>query len=711
MEKIRTVCQACHCECGVLVSVDQGRAVKIEGDPGHPMNKGATCIKGRSYLETQYHPDRLKYPLKRAGRRGEGKWQRVSWEQALSEIASQITSLKDRSGPQAFASIHGTGPRSSFVATHLMTNAMRSPNVVSVDCHICYEPSVIAEKATMGESVMIEHGPDYPSANCIVVWGGNPETSHPPLGQQVLRAKKERGAKLIVIDPRRTRVAGLADLWLQIRPGTDGALALAMINTLISEKLYNMEFVNRWCLGFEQLKNRAAEYPPERAAEITWVPADTIRQAARMYATTRPATLHHRVAVEHNINSTQACRALSILLALTGNVDVEGGNLLRVQTPGYIGRGALFGNDKRFRMDDASEWKRIGSRQYPLLSGPEALGFPFVVAPLWIDNLASEEPYPIKAMYCAGGNPVVNCQDSRRVWDLLQKLDLFVVADFFMTPTAEAADYVLPVKTWLERDECCDLLYNNYIAARQKVVETPFEALDDLEIAIGLVQRLPWADRSFLPWKTVAEHNEWAMKGTGVGFDEFKKRGYIVQPMRYKKYETGRFQTPSGKIELSSSIFQRHGYDPLPGYREPAESPYSTPELSVDYPLVLTTGARHIEYFHSEGRQIPSLRKRVPDPEMEVHPETAAQYGIRDGDWVWIETPKAKGQRIRMKAIVTDGIDPRVVHARHGWWFPERPAPEHGCFDSNVNAVLTNGPREEICCSVATRGTLCRIYK
>ncbi len=711
MKTLRTVCQACHCECGVLVTVERGRALNIQGDPDHPMNRGATCIKGRSYLETQYHPDRLKYPLKRAGPRGEGKWEQVSWEKALTEIAAKLTSLKDSFGPESFASIHGTGPRSSFVATHLMASALRSPNVVSVDCHICYEPSVIAEKATMGESVMIEHGPDYPSANCIVLWGGNPETSHPPLGTQVLLAKKQRSAKLIVIDPRRTHLASLADLWLQVRPGTDGALALGMINTVISENLYDAEFVERWCLGFEQLKRRAMDFTLQKVSEITWVPADKIREAARMYATTKPAVLHHRVAVEHNINSTQTCRALSILLALTGNIDIEGGNLLRMQVPGYIGRGALYGNDRSYRMDAASEQHRIGASDYPLVSGLDALGFPFVVSPLWIDTLSTGQPYPIKSMYCAGGNPVVNCQDTKRVWALLRKLDLFVVADFFMTPTAELADYVLPVKTWLERDECCDLIYNNYIAARQKVVDTSFAALDDLEIAIGLVRKLPWADRLFLPWESVAEHNDWAVKGTGLSFAQFSQTGYLSEPMQYKKYERRAFQTPSGKVELYSSIFEKHGYDPLPSYREPARSPASTPELAKEYPLVLTTGARHIEYFHSEGRQIPSLRKSVPDPELEVHPETAACCGIMENDWVWVETPEARGQKVKLKAVLTDDIDRRVVHARHAWWFPETPGPEHGCFDSNISVLLSNEPREEICCSVATRGTLCRIYK
>ena len=195
-------------------------------------------------------------------------------------------------------------------------------------------------------------------------------------------------------------------------------------------------------------------------------------------------------------------------------------------------------------------------------------------------------------------------------------------------------------------------------------------------------------------------------------FDELKEKGYIVVPREYKKYEKKGFTTPTGKVELYSTLFEKHGHDPLPIYREPLLSPVSTPELMKDYPLILITGGRYINFFHSEGRQISQLRKLVPDPEIEIHPDTAKSMGIADGDWVWVEAPKVEGERVRLKAKLTDGIDPKVVHAAHAWWFPEKPAPEHGCFDSNINVILSDaGPREEVCGSVASRGTLCRVYK
>jgi anaerobic selenocysteine-containing dehydrogenase len=323
------------------------------------------------------------------------------------------------------------------------------------------------------------------------------------------------------------------------------------------------------------------------------------------------------------------------------------------------------------------------------------------------------KPYPLKALFCAGGNPVVNMQDVKTVWQSFKdNLDLHVVADFFMTPTAEIADYVLPAATWLERDEVCDAMYPNFIAARQKVIEPLGESWHDMKICMELVKRIPWADRKFFPWDSVEEFNDIQLMGMGLTFHDLKDKGYVETPITYKRYEEEGLNTPTGKIELFSTMFEKFGYDPLPFYQEPPESPVSTPELLADYPLILFTGNRHIEFYHSNGRQVKDMRKRVPDPLVDIHPETARQSEIEEGDWVWIETPQIKNERVRFKARITDKVHPKMAHARHAWWFPEKPAPEHGCFDSNISVVLTDQPpREDICGSVRTRGTLCRIYK
>jgi len=711
MEKIvRTVCQACHCECGVLVRVKDGKVLDIKGDPDHPMNRGFICVKGRAEPERLYHPDRLKYPLKRAGDRGEGKWERITWDEALDGIAGELTRVKETYGPESIATIHGTGPRASLCSV-LVPYALGSPNRISVDLHICFAPSLIAEGVTVGHSVMMEEGPDYQEANCIVVWGGNPTESHPARGKEIREAKKKRQAKLIVIDPRKTSLASQADLWLQIRPGTDDALALGMMNVIIENQWYDKEFVENYCIGFDKLRDRVKTYTPEKVAEITWLLPDKIKEAAEIYAKIKPAALHHRVAIEHNVNSAQTDRALINLIALTGNIDVKGGNLLPMHMEGYIPTISIAGAGPWLSPGIEVIEKRIGIKEFPLITGPDA-PLPFVPSALAVEAMLDEKPYPLKALYSAGSNAIINVQNSKKVLKALLNLDLHVVADFFMTPTAEFSDYVLPATTWLEREEICDIPYMGCISARQKVVEPLEESWDDLKIVIELTKRIPWADKRIVPWDNVIECYDWMLKDMGLTFHDLKNKGTISVPHEYRKYEEQGFDTPSGKVELYSSIFEKYGYDPLPDYREPPESPLSTPELMEGYPLVLFTGGRSIAYFHSEGRQIPQLRKLVPDPELEINPDTAKEFHIADGDWVWIETPQVKGERVKLKAKLTPAIHPKMVHAAHGWWFPERPGPEHGCFDSNINVVMSGGPpRDDICASVPTRGSLCRIYK
>ncbi len=709
MEKIvRTVCQGCHSECGVLVHVNRGKVTKIKPDPNHPSSRGFICVKGIHYADFIYHPDRLKYPLRRVGRKGGRKWERISWDKALDEIAARLSEVKEKYGVRSIGTFHGTAPRQSLLSSRLLASALGTPNVISTDLHICFAPSMVAEIATVGHTVMQEVGPDYLSSKCILVCGGNPLVSHPPRGRDLLEGVKKNKAKLIVIDPRCTPLAAKADMWLRIRPGTDAALVLGMLHTVISEEVYDKGFVEKYCHGFDDLKKHIEAYPPAKAAEVTWLSATQIKEAARLFAQTKPATVHHRVAVEQNLSSTQVARALVILTAITGNLGVKGGNLFPSHIPGFVGTGQVL---ESLKLPLETTKERLGGNEYPLISGPKPL-FLFVHAAVAAKAMLYEEPYPLKALFLAGGNPVVNMQNTRRTWEAFKSLDLLAVSDFFMTPTAELADYVLPGTTWLERDECCDIQYMNCVAARQKAVEPFFECRDDVQMVIDLVKRIPWANRKYIPWESVEEFNDFRVKGMGMTFEEFKGKGYVTIDQQYKQYENKGFDTPSGKVEIYSTIFEQHGYDPLPTYTEPRESPESTPELLKDYPYILITGARTIEYYHSSGRQIKPLRKRLPDPEIEVHPEVGKRENIEEGDWVWVETPQVKGERIKMKVKFSDSLDPRVVHAHHGWWFPENPAPDHGCFESNINVVLSDDlPREKICGSVPTRGTLCKIYK
>jgi anaerobic selenocysteine-containing dehydrogenase len=713
MEKIvRTACQACHSECGVLVHVKDGVVIKVEGDPEHPASRGFICVKGRAQPQLVNHPDRLKFPMKRTGERGSCRWQKISWDQALDEIADKLNKNKENFGPEAFGVMHGTGPRPTLYSTALLASALDSPNNISVDLHICAFPSTMSQALTWGDAVMMDSGPDFANSDCILIAGGNPPISHPPRGELVFEALKNRKAKLIIIDPRRTQLAARADIWLQLRPGTDVALTMGMIKTIIDEDLYDKEFVEKWCHGFDQLKERVKKFPIEKVAELTWVPPEKISAAARMYATTKPASLHHRQAIEHCLNSTQNCRSLAILVAITGNLDVPGGNIIPMILPGYVSTIDLMGKSRAFRPSKEIEKKRIGAEEVPLLSGPDAV-VPITLAPFVHESLTTGKPYPLRALFVAGGNPILTQQDTKSWWNAFKNnLELLVVAEYFMTPTAELADIVLPAATWMERDDICDLDYTNCVGARQKAIEPMGECWHNMKMTIELVKRIPWANRAVVPWNNVEEFNDALLKGAGLSFMDLKNRGYVQIPMKYKKYETEGFKTPTKKVELYCTTFEKYGYDPLPFYRESPQSPYSTPELAKEYPHILFTGARVIGMFHSDSRQIPALRKLNPNPTVEIHPEFAERAGLKDGDWVWIETPQQKGERVKLMVKVTDTIHPRMVHARHAWWFPEKPGPEHGCFESNINVLFSDAePREAICASVQDRGTLCKIYK
>lgn len=704
---LKTICQACHMSCGVLVHVMNGKITRIDGDPEHPLSQGMICPKGIAYKQVVYHPDRLLYPLKRVGERGEGKWRRISWEEAIDQIAVKLNEINDKFGPDSIAACCGGNPRRSMPATRFLTDSLNSPNWAYSDAFFCWGPHVVAESVTYGGRITTDVNIDCRNSDCIVVWGGNPVHTHTVVARDIMNARA-RGAKVIVIDPRMTATASKADIWVQLRPGTDAALALGMLNVIITERIYDKEFVSQWCTGFEELTERIQTYSPKKVSEITGVAEETIKSAAMLYAKTKPACLYLRVGNELIFNSTQASRAIACLIAITGNIDVKGGNLFLCPPKGLVGR--MFYVKKEWRLPDEIEERRIGAKEFPLLAGPKA-PFGLFHTPLLIKAMLTDKPYPIKALI-ASNNLCVSMPNSKEVYDALKCLDLLVVYELFMTPTAEVADFVLPVATYFEIDELVDR-YPNYITARRKVIEPVGECWDELRITHEIVERMglkftPWPELQARGW---LGYEDFRLKDTGLSFKDIESGEYIFAPMEYKKYTKNGFATPSGKVELSSNLLKEFGYDPLPHHVEPFESPISTPELVEEYPFILITGGRTIAYFHSLGHQVPWLRELVPNPTIEIHPAAAKRLGIHEGDWVWVETPRGKG-RIKQKAKLTKAVHPDVVHSVAHWWYPERITPDHGVWESNINMLTySDPPYEPICGTCAMRGLLCKIYK
>ncbi len=384
--------------------------------------------------------------------------------------------------------------------------------------------------------------------------------------------------------------------------------------------------------------------------------------------------------------------------AVTGNIDVPGGDVFWappkgvMQTSPFMDPGVILPH----KVAPETMAKKLG--QGYLMN--------FVLRPpdFW-DAVLTGEPYRPKALILVGTNPLLTCSYSLKAEEALKKLAFTVALDLFMNPTNQLADIILPAATWLEQDDIADLHFIWCVAARQKVVEIE-ECRDDKEIFIELAKRVGLEE--YFPWKNVRDYCDSVLEGAGIGFEEFKKLGMLKGEMRYRKYEAEGFATPSGKFEIASSILESQGFDPLPDYVEPPESPYSMPELANEYPLIGITGCKIEPFFHTEYRQLESQRKRNPDPLVEINPETAEQLGIEDGDWVWVESPRGK---IRQRAKLAPGIHPRIVAIQHAWWFPEKEPPEYGWKESSANLLVDHRPADAVWGSESWKGFLCKVYK
>ena len=693
----KSVCRICHGGCGALLFVQNGRLVKVKGDPDSPLNKGWMCIKGLTTPEIAYHPSRLKEPLRRKGFKGSDQWEEVSWDEVLDEIASRIDILRKESGPESIAIGQGTG-RHHYMHVLRFANALGTPNWYEPGLAQCFLPRITVSYLTYGDFVVGDYYGDV-QPRCILFWGHNPFVSNAD-GELSMGAKKalEEGALGVAIDPRRSETAKKCNFWLPIRPGTDAGLALAMIHVLIREKLYDKVFVEKWTVGFEKLKEHIGSFTPEWAESITWIPAADIVKAARIYATHKPGIIEWGVSIEQNINSLQTVRAIALLRGLTGNIDIPGADIIGMKIL------RTYPTLKEKLPREASK-KRLGGDTYKLLGGWRAL-IPSAHIPSLFKAMRTDEPYKIRALLVFGNNPLVSVANSTEVYDALRKLELLVVSELFMTPTAALADYVLPAAFWPEVDQVIayPLVAENVVMAQRKVIQVG-QSRQDEWIMDELARRLnlPGSEQSF------KDLMDYQLSSLNMDFQELKEKSYVYPPHQYKKFEKNGFRTPSKKVELYCKSLERMGYDPLPTYKEPPESPLQSPELIKGFPYILTTGSRRLEFFHSEHRQVKSLRRRRPDPLVEIHPKVAMNHHIHHGDWVIVSSPRGS---IRLKAFVTEDIHPNVVNLDHGWWFPEKPGPDYGFLESNAN-VLTNNtpPYDPAFWSYPLRGLLCQIQK
>ncbi len=717
---VRTNCRFCGYQCGLKATVAGGRVTAVEPDPGQYPGDAAiqrSCRRWRLAPEFLDHPQRINYPLKRVGERGSGQWQRITWEQALDEIAARLAALKERHGPETLATCIG-GPHAVYWPLHRFLSLFGSPNNIGIG-QICWNPATWVNTLTYGWTVENELDPG--ATDCALFWGTNPaESDNSLLWRELLRYRRT-GKPLVVVDPRRSRTAELASLWLPVRPGTDAVLALGLLHVVITERLYDEAFVAVWCHGFDRLAGHVAPYTPAYVASVTGVAADDIAAAARLYAGHAPAAIFTGRGIDQiGADSIAVHRALASLRAVTGNLDVPGASHL-TDMPDFIPELDLELSESFPAAARARQLGRLGLQSYAgyervkqlTLRHGRRLPMRYLTSAqpnlVWRAMLTGE-PYPVRSLIVMATNPLLTQADSRLVYEALKSLDLLVVLELFPTPTAMLADYVLPSAGALERPlletkaGTANLAYGG-----EQAVAPYYERRPDYDFWRGLGLRLGQADQ--WPWADFHAALAASLAPTGWTWADFCGTGLYSLPPDYRKHEqldprTGRpagFATASGKVELYCGLLGELDGDPLP-------VPRDKPAPGGEFPLSLITGARVQPYFASSFRQFPALRAVHPEPWAQVSAATAARLGLAPGSPILVATERGQARFILQVAVMADD----VVSVEYGWWYPEQAAAEPGLgglWTANAN-ILTNADYETSDPFVGTatyNGVPCRV--
>ena len=595
MAVVNSSCMLCVWDCGIKAHVEDGKLIKTEGLPEHPVSNGYVCPRGENLPAYVYSDSRLLYPY----RRKNNSLERITWDQAFDICAENLTKVKEKYGAKSLAIFCGSvGVENIEVAAFAQRfkSAYNTPNLLSVE-NICYRLRILARQLTFGRYV----GEDYRQAECMILWGHNPDGSRRMLADLIREKVANEKFELIVIDPKRTELAKLG-LHLQIRPGTDAALALAMLNVIINEDRCDKEFVENYTKGFPELKEHIQQYTPEWAADITGIPKEDIKVVARIFAQSKaPCILQGINTLDQHRNGFQNSRLLALLQIIVGAIDKPGT---------WVTIPFLRMADLRLPMEE----KPIGADEYPIFHSVWGRVSPYGIATLFPKAVLEGIPYPMKASIVTAANPLVTYPDSGLYRKAFEALDFRVSIDPFINETAELSDVLLPACTFLEKDSL-GYVYGvvncePYAMLRKKVIEPLGESRPDWWIWTELAKRMGLGE--YFTWTSDEEVFDFLLEPSGIKEELKNKLGVYFAEKGYYQYKTKPFPTPSKKIEIYSDTLKEYGYDPLPGYVEPAQSPISTPELYKEYPIILISGARQEEYAHSQQRNIPALRALNP---------------------------------------------------------------------------------------------------
>lgn len=638
----------CPDTCATVVTVQDGRATRIHGDPDHPFTRGFLCAKVNRYLERTYHEDRLTVPLRRVGKKGDGRFEPVSWDEAIADIAERLRAIADSPhGPQAILPYSYAGTMGLLQGQSVDRRFFHALGASRLDRTICSMAGKVGMQMTIGASIGAD-GEGVPESDLVLLWGTNTLTSNPHLWPLILQAK-ERGAHIVAIDPIRTRTAAQCDEWLGIRPGTDAALALAIMHVVFAEGLQDDDYLARHTLGAEQLQARVAEWTPERAADITGIDAATIRALALRYGRARSAFVRINYGLQRHAGGGMAVRTIACLPAVTGHWRHAGG-------------GVQLSTSANFRFNSAAlERPDLGAnvRTINMIRLGEAL----------IAEDAGVGGPPVKALVVYNSNPADVAPDRNAVLRGLAREDLFtVVLEHFQTNTADWADYVLPATTQLEHWDV-HLAYGHHYATLNRPAIAPLgDALPNTEIfrrlgrAMGLDPALFAEDDEALVRLALDTTNE---RMRGVTFDRLMQDGWVRLnvPTPYLPFADGGFPTPSGKCEFYSARLEAMGMDPLPTYTPPYELPETAPALAARFPLSLISSPRHY-FLNTTFVNIASLRKHG-EPECIMHPRDAERRGLGSGARVVVHNDRG---HFAAALQVSDTVREGVVWAPSIWW-------------------------------------------
>jgi anaerobic selenocysteine-containing dehydrogenase len=684
--KKHTVCRLCSSCCPVEVEIEDNRLVKAERTSFLPPEQRWPCPKLRAAADIVYSPARLRKPLVRETTGAGHEFRETSWDEALGIVADKFKHFKAAHGAHTVGWLRGMAADwgAPWDYANRLMNTFGSPNSIG-NGSVCHVGREMAHAYTYGAMTV----PQAKTASCILIWGKNDLHTNPQAADAILHARQQ-GAKLIVVDPIRTRLAAMADLWLQVKPGHDGLLVMAMIHQIIANGLYDADFVRDWTVGFAELRAAAANFSPEAVAAESWLDPEDIRRAARLYATTKPACIIDGNGLDMQLNVFQDTRAVCILRALSGNLDQPGGDFIPQPVPA---------RNIQLRERLPQGVPPI-TQDYPLFN---------TFHPTWglhaqscmIDAIVDEVPYPIRMLVVQSGNPAVTMTDSTKVRKAFEKLDFMVVIDPFMTQTAQHAHVVLPACSCFEKTQLNRAyLRNSLVILQKQVIECLGDSWPDWKITFELARRLG-LEHDF-PWQTVEEAIDYQLEPAGITVAALleKPAGIAAAETVYQKYHTTGFATPSGKIELYSDRLNQHGHEPVPYLQGWRGNPISFADRAAEFPLIGISGARPNRFTHSQFHNIPALMGRKPEGQADIHPLDAIDRDIVSGDLLIIATPRGE---VQMTARISDEVHRGSIRIAWGW----------GDINPlwNLNILTDDDTRSAVTGTPSNRSFMCRIAK